>query len=180
MRIRHAAVLGLLLAMLAGCTKFDIKVAHDPAVDPSRFRTWAWLPPALMMPADQWLPDQYYDRRVRAEIEQILGDKRYAEVAADQADLFVNYRLITDDRTGMERPYAYSDGYVWVRPYRVTDVSYQRGTFIIDVLDAHTKTLIWRGTASAGLIPTASLETHTKRLKEVVSQILGRFPARGH
>src|SRR5262249_4721537 len=138
MRTRPA-VLGLLIATLAACTSFQIRVAHDPSVDPSAFRSWSWLPAALMTPADQWLPDQYFDRRVRQQVAQILDDKGYQEEAADRAGFYVNYRLITDDVTGADRPYGYAYGFAWVRADRITPDSYQRGTFIIDIVDASTK-----------------------------------------
>src|SRR5262249_38113101 len=158
--------------LIAACTSFDVRVAHDPAVDPASFASWSWLPEDLCVPADQRLPDRHLERNLTGQVERILAAKGYARVPPDRADLYVNYRLPTDERENFNMPYKYRYDIVWARPERGSLDSYERGTLLIDVVDAHTKSLVWRGTGSSRLLTHASYEKRAGRLQDVIDQIL--------
>src|SRR5439155_27050640 len=53
---------------------------------------------------------------------------------------------------------------------------YTEGTLILDVLDAATKSLVWRGTAQAEALPSVDVSTPQARIREAVRRILERFP----
>jgi hypothetical protein len=53
---------------------------------------------------------------------------------------------------------------------------YIDGTLIVDVLDAPTKSLVWRGTAEAEVLPSTDRTTREARIREAVRRILERFP----
>jgi hypothetical protein len=53
---------------------------------------------------------------------------------------------------------------------------YTEGTLILDVLDAATKSLVWRGTAQAEVLPSVDVSTREARIREAVRRILERFP----
>jgi hypothetical protein len=52
----------------------------------------------------------------------------------------------------------------------------KEGTVVLDFLDARTKSLVWRATASGAVQPNPSPEEQQKRIDEVVAQMLERFP----
>jgi hypothetical protein len=165
------------MAIATACTQFDVRVARDPAVDLTRSRSWAWLPADLVAPADQQLPDRYFERKLTATVDRVLSAKGFEQSAEKLPDLFINYRLTTSDRTDVDLPSGYGLGW-WAHDYRVHVDRYDVGTLILDVIDARTRTLVWRGTAAARLLPHASLEKRARRTEEVVEQILEAFPER--
>ena len=177
MRPRHG-VLALLLVALAACSQFDVHTHHDPSMDVTRFRSWDWLPPELLEPADQRVNDRYLDRKLRDAAERVLAAKGYVRAAGTSPDFFLNYRLTTADRSASQPPYRYGLGTWWPeRELRSRD-SYDVGTLLLDVVSPQTRALVWRGTASARLLPHASLEKSARRTELVVEHVLAEFPAR--
>ena len=164
----------LALAMLAGCSSFHVQVDRDPSADIARWRTWSWLPTALQAPSDQRLPDRYFERKLESTVERELASKGYVAASSDP-DFFVNYRLTTADRVSYQMPTGYGIDW-WVQAHHASMDSYERGTLFIDVIDARTRTLVWRGTASARLLTSASLEKRAQRTEDVVEHILADFP----
>jgi hypothetical protein len=60
---------------------------------------------------------------------------------------------------------------------RGTD-DHERGALIVDVIEANDMGLVWRGSASARLLPHGSFEKRSKRASQAVEQIMRDFPAR--
>ena len=53
---------------------------------------------------------------------------------------------------------------------------YDEGTLILDIVDAESRTLIWRGSARAEVSATVAPETREARVREAVRRILEQFP----
>jgi hypothetical protein len=179
MQSRRCAALGLLVVAI-GCSRFNVHVNRDPSVDLTQFRSWAWLPPELLEPADQRLLDRYLDRTLRATAERVLREKGYVPAAGQPPDFFLNYRLTTSDHSSPQPPYRYGLGEWWTDAAARARDSYDTGTLLVDAVLPRTHSLVWRGTASARLLPHASLEKSAHRTELVVEHILADFPARGH
>ena len=56
--------------------------------------------------------------------------------------------------------------------------TYEEGTLIIDVVDAATSRLVWRGSAQAEVSGTNTERKKEARLRSAVRRILARFPPR--
>ena len=54
-----------------------------------------------------------------------------------------------------------------------TVTTYQRGTLIIDVLDAREKKLIWRGTAE-GIVPEKP-EKEARKIEKAIDKIVSKW-----
>jgi len=178
MRSRQCAALGL-LAVAVACSRFNVHVNRDPSVDLAQLRSWAWLPPDLLEPADQRLLDRYLDRTLRATAERVLREKGYVLAVGQAPDFFLNYRLTTNDYSSPQPPYRYELGAWWSHADARARDTYDTGTLLLDAILPRTRSLVWRGTASARLLPHASLEKSAHRTELVVEHILEDFPARG-
>jgi hypothetical protein len=77
--------------------------------------------------------------------------------------------------------YNYSPYYWGYGGGRQLDVyQYQEGTLIIDVVDAGTKNLIWRGTGTKVIENTQLTPEQMKaRIDEIVHKIMASFPPQG-
>jgi Domain of unknown function (DUF4136) len=175
------ALAGIALVVAAGaCSRFAVRTAADPDVDFARLTTFAWLPRELAPPRDQWLQDPAIERLVVSGVEAGFRDAGYRPAHDGAPDLWVTYRLLTDWRAGRGVPPTY-DGYDlgwWLESYTADTVDYERGSLIIDVIEADDMGLVWRGSASAQLLPQASFERKWKRATKAVEQIMKDFPAR--
>jgi len=54
----------------------------------------------------------------------------------------------------------------------------KEGTLVLDFVDAKTKSLLWRATASAAVSPAVSPEEQQQRINEVIAEMLAHFPPR--
>jgi hypothetical protein len=71
-------------------------------------------------------------------------------------------------------PYGYGWGNGWVGGPNI--VTYDEGTLLIDFIDPKTRTMIWRGTASAVVNPDSSGEKKEELVREAVAKIMEQFP----
>jgi hypothetical protein len=96
-------------------------------------------------------------------------------LATSQADLLIHYhasisRRIEANRTDSE--YGYCANGNCGAP--VTD--FEAGTLILDIVDAHTNRLIWRGWAQRALGDMLENQDHmADRIDQAVSRMLARF-----
>jgi len=177
--IRTVATVGLLLASGA-CARFTVRADADPKVDFDAFSTFAWLPPEQAPRGDQWLQDRAIERRVQSGVEAGLRAKGYRPAEGGAPDLLMTYRLTSESRSTSGVPTAYR-GYDlgwWSGARMLKTDTYERGTLIVDAIDADAKRLVWRGSASARLLPHLSFKERAKRATQAVERIMEDFPAR--
>jgi hypothetical protein len=171
----------LFIAVLAAaCTQFTVRSDRNPDADFSRYRTFAWMPIAAAPPADQDTGSRGLDKRVYSAVEGELQRRGYAPVPSADADLLLTFRILRED--------GYDDAHIpyaaqWHRgaylaATHASEDSYERGTLIIDVVDRAQNALVWRGSASARLLPHISYDKKVDRVNSAVEQILKPFPAR--
>lgn len=171
----------LLLGLLAtACAQFTIKAESNPAADFGRYRTFGWLASDAAPPADRDTGDRFIDARLTADIESAMQRKGYLPATAGAPDLLLTYRLVRTD--AYDEP-ALPYGAVWRRStyeqvLHASADSYDRGTLIVDVIDRAANELVWRGSASARLLPNLSYKQRVARAQAAVDAIFRRFPVR--
>ena len=172
---------------LAGCSPITVSTDYDPSIDFSDYRTYAWLPDldkriADPQSVDPRINNTLLDKRVRKAVETHLGAKGYTMVSTDTPDLYVAYHaaLIGKvDVTTVNRHYGYGPGWRGRGGSIGTEThvrEYEEGTLILDLIDAKTESLIWRGLAQAEVWVTSTPEEREKRINEAVRKMLERFP----
>lgn len=154
------ALLVLTLAA-AGCSGVDVRSDYEPATDFAAYRTYAWLP---QTPTAQ--VDELVIGRIQRAVDAALDAKGLRPVSADEADLMVNQSVSVTEKLRVSDPY-YS-----YEPYEL----YREGTLVIDLVDAETRQLVWRGTGQTRLAELKTPEEREERVRRVVEAILARFP----
>ena len=176
-----SSLLVVVLAVLAGCSSMKATSSYSTNEDFSTFRTWNWLPapPSTPVPTDSTITDPKVLARIADAIENQLVAQGYHRTDHDP-DFFVKFhaafktnltQTMVDDRYD-NSSYA---GYTQDFQYDYTHV-YHQGSLIIDVLDAQSVKIVWRGYASAEINPDDPLQKRQKRVKEAVAKILKAFP----
>ena len=146
-------IVPLLVAVICflGCSSTTVHIDYDREVDRSRYKTFAW---ALSEETSMKDSSPLMHDRTVAYITQKLEEGGLAKVEGDP-DVYVTYH--TDERQEMQLNtthlgYGYGRGY-YRSPYwgggmeasSTRAYTYARGTLIIDIWDAETKNLVWRG-----------------------------------
>lgn len=178
---RRSVPVAALALVLAACAGAAVRTDHDPAAGFGDLRSFAWLERGVREVEDPLLDSQLLGRKVREAVTVALGERGYAEVTAADADFLVTYHTTVRERVRDSGPsFSLTFGSVYRRGPRTIVVddrfgshSYREGTLIIDVIDARTDTLIWRGWSSGAVHERRFTET---AVAESVRAILARFP----
>lgn len=159
---------GLLVAGVAGAV--EVHVDFDPTVDFSSFRMIGWLEGT---PAD----DEELERKIHASIERELIPLGIREVREDP-DLFI----VTHASMDMEKEIDVTQFDYWVEyegwksPMAVSEDSWSStmGVLVVDLLDARTGRLIWRGIATGNVAKDP--EKRGKKLDATMAKMFKGFP----
>lgn len=175
----------LLLAfvLLGGCGGMKISRDYDTEYDFSHVKRYDWATRA----ADEAGPgtNPLNEERIRDAVERAL-DKRGLRRDAQRPDVRVAWRFREQQKERTSTVSVFGGFGNWGRhggvsigvgaPVSTVRTPYTVGTLTIDLLDAKTGRLVWRGSGEAELGGDASPEERASRLQEAVDAILAEFP----
>lgn len=166
MRMTTSLVL-LALSAVVACSPIGVQTDYDRKIDFSKYKRYKWLPPK-QQPKNQVIAD-----RIREAIEYRLGRKGFQkQEEVGKPDFLITYHgRITTKIDVVTTEYGYSH---WHRStmQKTSVYRYNEGTLVIDVIDAPTSQLIWRG-VGVGAVTAAS---RNEMIDQAVDEILKQFP----
>ncbi len=182
MRLAHSPLLALAALAAAGCSSIKVQTQYDPAAPLATYKTYAWL--ATEPGAEQAAAIRNPSVRalVVGAIDRELQKKGVARTTPDASpDFFVS--VIGWAQTRVEVTsygYAYGGAYVY-GPYGPHAVAvpvagveqYTDGTLVLDFVDARTRKLVWRGTASDTIRDASQVQGS---IEEVARRLLEGWP----
>lgn len=160
------------VALVAGCSTVEVNYDYDKEADFSKYKSYAWMPPPPQGRPSSDLVSERIERAVTNE----LGAKGFRE-DANAPDLLVLYHVGTKDKIQVT-DWGYSYGsYYWGMGGRSVDVyEYEEGTLIVDLVDAGTKQLAWRGWGTTTIDRTKPPDQITAMVNDVVAAIMKKYP----
>lgn len=181
--MRRCRTVWLMLFFLATTGSFaqKVHVQFDKRVDFSKFKTYAWL--QSKHPAEG-----VWAQQVVADIDRQLTQKGLRRVEQDAgADLEVVYNAGIKERTMVQ---GYDYGYVlteylyreiygplWFWPRGSGSWSSEvekHGNLVIDLVDASTRDMVWRGVATDTL--TSQTNKNVCKLNKAIKKMFKRYP----
>jgi hypothetical protein len=172
-RFASSSILCLVVAITLAAA--GVTVDFDKNTDFSKFKTYAWKEGT---PARNPLNEE----RVHKAIEAQLAAKGLTPKDGE-ADCYVYSHVKTDksqqvsvDSFGYGGYYGWSG---WGGGWGTTTVNVQNvieGTLIVDVVDAGSKQLAWRGLATKTMYPDTKAEKIEKAINKVVAKMFQDFP----
>jgi Domain of unknown function (DUF4136) len=147
----------------------DVNYDYDRRANFAAYRTYAWVEAAS--PADD-----LNHARIVAAVDQQLAAKGLSRVdGTGNPDVLVVYRVgLTEDLevNGWDNRWSIPHGGPsWARVERV-----QVGTLVVGMIDAETRSMVWRSAASKDLDTGASPEKWEKNLNKAVEKMFKRYP----
>ena len=168
----------ILLVAVTGCSSLSVNYDYDQNVEWTKFQTYGWME-ISKPPSDPSSPLQdtpLLQQRVHNSVDYEMEQRGI--IMGDNPDLLVVYHLGTQEKIQVtDWGYHYSD-YYWGYGGRQIDVyQFTEGSVVIDLIDAETKNLVWRGTGT-GVVDQAqkSPEEMQARADEVINKIMKSFP----
>jgi len=159
-----AASLALSTPALAQSVSYD----YDRSTDFSRLKTYAWVPGTN-------LKDELNHKRIMDAVDAQLRAKGFTRVeASGNPDVLVAYHASFSQNLEING----WGGYRWgpgARSARVEQVVV--GTLVVDMVNARSKTIVWRGIASKELDPDASPEKRDKNINKAAEKLFKKYPS---
>jgi hypothetical protein len=172
-----------LLVMMGCAPSVSVNYDYDKNVDFGPLKNYTWLPPPETPSGTvqaELERNSLLDSRIKTAVNEQLGAKGY-QPNSEQPDLLLTYHTGMKDKIDVTDwgygygPYAGYGG-AWYGGGGVDVYQYTEGTLILDIIDADSKNLIWRGSMQGTLDPGASPEQREARIKDAVAKMMANFP----
>ena len=175
MRIKHTIFASVAMALCLTGAAFaeQIHTDYDRSADFSQYKTYSWQ--AVQTQDQLWVP------RIKDAVNAALAAKGWTEVPSGGQVAIVAMGMSRNHQTLNTFYDGFGGGWGWRRfggggfgDATTTTETYKVGTLVVDMFDAGTKTLIWRGSASDTL--SNNSETNIKNLDKGVDKMFDHFP----
>jgi hypothetical protein len=176
------SVLAVFSVVWAGCSTMQVSADFRRNFRFASVETYAWLPDPPGHAGDPVLHNDLIDGRVRDAVNRELQAMGYRKVSVDDADLHVTYYLGLETRVNMRmvtNVYQYRGGFFDHHSTQTALREYERGTLLIDLLEAPRRRLVWRGTAAARVRRRSDPEEREQKINDAVEKTLAQFPPGG-
>ena len=182
----------VVLWLVVACAPMP-KVGYDfdRSTNFSGYRTYAWLSADQEKTGDRRADSSSVDMRIRIAVGTQLRLKGYQSLAEGKPDFYVAYHIGLKDSSPDISTQYYSDGMAGhafahsadtrsagkaAAPAVSETPSYLTGSLLIDVIDAGSQKLVWRGTAAGEVDPGLTSQQRDERTRAIVQKILSQFP----
>ncbi len=171
MNARVRLFLSCAAMLAAACSTAKIRNDYVESTNFHAMKTYAWAPPRPGRVDGVRTPLEY---QIESVVDQELAAKGFVRTKAEP-DFLVASHVGAQQKIDV-RPASYGPG-----PYRFhrrgVDVhQVQEGMLIVDVIDPHTRQIVWRGVLTKNLDSYASRRERAKALDEAIAQVLADFP----
>ena len=174
-RLRRLAAVALSALALTACASMDVRSFVERGADPTQYRTYTWGPADAQATGDPRLDNNpFFSERIQARVEKQLNARGFEKTIAGSSDLLIHYHAsVTQEinANGADQPYVSCED---CKPY-----VYDAGTIIVDLVDARTHRLVWRGWAEGSIDGVIDDQAWMeKRIDHAVARIMERLPRR--
>jgi hypothetical protein len=173
-RLAGLAALGASVLMLGACAPLTVHSFTVRGTNFATYRTYGWADDASRATGDPRLDNNpFFQTRIQTDTDRQLTTLGFEKVAS-APDLLVHYHASVTQKLDIgaaDQAYACDDC--------PGPSMYDAGTILLDIVDARTNKLIWRGWAETnmdGVVNNqASLE---QRIDEAIAKIVATIPGR--
>jgi len=173
-RLTLAAV-ALSALTVTACATMQVNSFVERGADVTRYRTYHWASADAYSTGDPRLDNnEFFRDRIQAQVDRRLGDRGFEKTTAAGPDLLVHYHASVAQEVnanGVDQPNSECED---CEPY-----VYDAGTIVVDLVDARTSRLVWRGWAERSIDGAIDDQTSMEReIDEAVARIMERLPRR--
>jgi Domain of unknown function (DUF4136) len=170
------ALAGAVAAATAYASSITVESKADPAADFSRYKTYSWT-------EMKEVRSEAVKKRIMSAVDAEMKRKGFVR-KDDGADL----KVAVHPSLSKEYPaHSYDAGWeynwgTWAPPFGDIGTgsslgeSIPIGTVMVDLVDASTKKLVWRGAARSPLDSEASAEQKQELVDEAMQKLFKKFP----
>jgi len=175
MRVPARRLLGaLLLVLCASCSTTRIKSEGDKQFDYSRWKTFGWLPAkGEVAEGSPFWPD------IQRMVTEALAAKGLKPARSGQPDVMVGFYAGIGVVSDVDWGYIYMPWFT-TNPRLLNNDDFSKGVVVLDLMDAKTKQLVWRGGARKYVSETVQNKPDEMAaiLRGLLPRILEGYPPR--
>jgi len=174
MKAQRAAfvLMGIMLLFAGKSSAQDVKTDYDRKADFGKYKTYSWEQVKTKNPLDA--------DRIKNDVNAVLAGKGWTQVNSG-GDVSIVAMEITKNQQTLNTYYdGFGGGWGWrgfgggLGEATTTTDTYKVGTLVLDLFDAKTKQLLWRGTSSDTL--SNNSDKNIKNLDKGVEKMFKQFP----
>ena len=165
------ALIGLALFLAHASFAQQVKTDYDRAAHFSQYKTFSW--------EKVQTPDPLWVDRIKAAVDAALAAKGWTRVESGGDISIVAIDINRNQQTLNTFYDDFGGGFRWrgfggFGEATTTSDTYTVGTLVVDLFDAKTKTLVWRG-VSSGMLSNKSGK-NIENLNKGVQKLFQHFP----
>lgn len=172
MRYLAQVILLMTLAAAAGCSSISVSTDFDSNADFAEYKTFGWMEETES--GEGYDYSGLLDDRIKSAVDKQLQDKGLMK-ATTNTDLFVVYHAGKKQQLEVE-DWGYGG---WWGVGGGDVYTYEKGTLIVDLVDADTKKMVWRGTAQKALSDDPSTSERDAAIGEAIQKMFENYPPSG-
>ncbi len=166
-------LMGMMFLITSNLSAQQVKTDYDRSANFAQYKTYSWEQIKTQDPLDV--------DRIKSAVNATLAAKGWIQVDSG-GDVSVVAMEITHNQQTLNTFYdGFGGGWGWRRfggggfgDATTTTETYKVGTLVIDLFDAKTKQLLWRGSASDTLSNNSN--KNIKELDKGVAKMFKKFP----
>lgn len=173
MKLQHTifASIGIVLVSATATFADQVKTDYDRSADFSQYKTYSWEKVQTQNPL--WVD------RIKEAVNTALTAKGWTAVESGGNVAIVAMETTQNQQTLNTFYDNFGGGWRWrggggFGTSTTTVDNYKVGTLVVDLFDANTKTLLWRGSASDTL--SSKSDKNIKNLDKGVQKMFDHFP----
>ena len=169
----------IISGMLAtGCASMTVSSHVETGLDTSQYRSYDWGESDALPAGDPRIEkNPVYQDFILGAVERQMALKGFQHATdKGRADLLIHYHAAVNRRINVSQAdRAYKSCFGEDCSARI--VEYEQGTLVLDIVDAKTNRVIWRGWAQDTVDGVLDDEQQmVQKITEAVRRILARFP----
>jgi len=166
--------------VLAGCSSQKVNFDYDRQADFSKYTTYDWYEGDHTIAEE----DPFAHQRFVAAVDRELAAAGFQK-ASSNPDVYITYHADDEENTVIDTnhfDYGYGDSWYWgggmgMGSSTNTVRTYTTGTLVLDMWDASTKKLVWRGVASDTVSDDPA--KNAKKIDQVAKKLFESYPPSG-
>ena len=177
-RVATLTIVTMTALTLTACATMNVSSHVLSSADFAQYRTFDWgLADALPTGDPRLDRDPFFQDHVQGALEKGFAGKGFERALSGTADLLIHYhanisRRIDINWIDRERGYCYGDDC----PVRTVEA--EAGTLVVDVVDARTNRLVWRGWAQHSVQDMLhDRDRMEQKINEAVVRMLEQLPS---
>jgi hypothetical protein len=168
-QLKTFASVGIVLLAATASFAQQVKTDYDRSTDFSRYKTYSWEKVQTQDPL--WVD------RIKEAVNSALAAKGWTQVASGGNVAIVAIEM-TRNQQSLDTFYnGFGGGWRWGGGFgdaTTTVNNYKVGTLVVDLFDANSKKIIWRGSSSDTLSDKS--DKNIKELDKGVQKMFAHFP----